>query len=239
MRWTEFFIPTSKEIPADAVVPSHTLMIRAGLIKQLVAGAYTYLPLGYRVLRKAAQIVREEMNRAGAIELHMPAMQPVELWKETGRVEAMGDTLIHLPDQDWRSGTVLGPTHEEVITDIVRAFVNSYKQLPINLYQIQTKFRDEKRPKSGVLRTREFLMKDAYSFDVDLDGLNASYDKMYAAYCRIYERCGLPYVSVEADSGAIGGDVSHEFMVATDAGEDILVKTADGSYAANVERAEV
>ena len=151
----------------------------------------------------------------------MPAMQPVELWKETGRVEAMGDTLIHLPDQDWRSGTVLGPTHEEVITDIVRAFVSSYKQLPINLYQIQTKFRDEKRPKSGVLRTREFLMKDAYSFDVDLDGLNASYDKMYAAYCRIYERCGLPYVSVEADSGAIGGDVSHEFMVATDAGEDM------------------
>ncbi len=239
MRWTEFFIPTSKQIPADAVVPSHALMIRAGLIKQLVAGAYTYLPLGYRVLRKAAQIVREEMNRAGAIELHMPAMQPVELWKETGRVEAMGDTLIHLPDQDWRSGTVLGPTHEEVITDIVRAFVSSYKQLPINLYQIQTKFRDEKRPKSGVLRTREFLMKDAYSFDVDLDGLNASYDKMYAAYCRIYERCGLPYVSVEADSGAIGGDVSHEFMVATAAGEDILVKTADGSYAANVERAEV
>ncbi len=239
MRWTEFFIPTSKEIPTDAVVPSHALMIRAGLIRQLVAGAYTYLPLGYRVLRKAEQIVREEMNRAGAIELHMPAMQPIQLWKETGRVEAMGDTLIHLPDQDWRSGTVLGPTHEEVITDIVRAFVNSYKQLPINLYQIQTKFRDEKRPKSGVLRTREFLMKDAYSFDVDLDGLNASYDKMYAAYCRIYERCGLPYVSVEADSGAIGGDVSHEFMVATDAGEDILVKTADGSYAANVERAEV
>jgi prolyl-tRNA synthetase len=239
MRWTEFFIPTSKEIPADAVVPSHALMIRAGLIKQLVAGAYTYLPLGHRVLRKATQIVREEMNHAGAIELHMPAMHPVELWKETGRVEAMGDTLIHLPDQDWRTGTVLGPTHEEVITDIVRSFVNSYKQLPINLYQIQTKFRDEKRPKSGVLRTREFLMKDAYSFDVDLDGLNASYDKMYAAYCRIYERCGLPYIAVEADSGAIGGDVSHEFMVATDAGEDILVKTTDGSYAANVERAEV
>ncbi|MCH8969962.1 MAG: proline--tRNA ligase, partial [Planctomycetes bacterium] len=169
----------------------------------------------------------------------MPAMQPVELWKETGREQTMGETLIHLPDQDWRSGTVLGPTHEEVITDIVRTFVSSYKHLPINLYQIQTKFRDEKRPKSGVLRTREFLMKDAYSFDVDLEGLNASYDKMYAAYCRIYERCGLPYVSVEADSGAIGGDVSHEFMVATDAGEDTLVKTVDGSYAANVERAEV
>ncbi len=239
MRWSEFFIPTSKQIPADAVVPSHILMIRAGLIRQLVAGAYIYLPLGYRVLRKAEQIVREEMNRAGAIELHMPAMHPVELWKESGRYEIMGDTLIHLPDQDWRSGTVLGPTHEEVVTDIVRGLVNSYKQLPINLYQIQTKFRDEKRPKSGVLRTREFLMKDAYSFDADMDGLNASYDKMYDAYCRIYERCGLPYISVEADSGAIGGDVSHEFMVPTDAGEDVLVRTEDGSYAANLERAEV
>ena len=239
MRWSKFFIPTSKQIPADAVVPSHTLMIRAGLIKQLLAGAYIYLPLGYRVLRKAEQIVREEMNRAGAIELHMPALHPVELWKETGRVEAMGDTLIHLPDQDWRCGTVLGPTHEEVITDIVRSFISSYKQLPINLYQIQTKFRDEKRPKSGVLRTREFLMKDAYSFDVDIDSMNESYRKMYSAYRRIYERCGLPYIAVEADSGAIGGDVSHEFMVATDAGEDVLVKTADGSYAANVERAEV
>ena len=239
MRWTEFFIPTSKQTPADAVVPSHVLMIRAGLIKQLVAGAYTYLPLGYRVLRKVEQIVREEMDRAGAIELHMPAMHPLELWRETGRDQAMGDTLIHLPDQEWRSGTVLGPTHEEVITDIVRSFVSSYKQLPINLYQIQTKFRDEKRPKSGVLRTREFVMKDAYSFDVDLAGLNASYEKMYNAYCRIYERCGLPYISVEADSGTIGGDVSHEFMVATDAGEDVLVKTADGSYAANLERAEV
>ena len=239
MRWSEFFIPTSKQIPADAVVPSHALMVRAGLIKQLVAGVYIYLPLGYRVLRKAEQIVREEMNLAGAIELHMPAMHPVELWKETGREKAMGETLIHLPDQDWRSGTVLGPTHEEVITDVVRSFVSSYKQLPINLYQIQTKFRDEKRPKSGVLRTREFLMKDAYSFDVDIDCMNESYQKMYDAYCRIYDRCGLPYIVVEAESGAIGGDVSHEFMVATDAGEDMLVETADSSYAANVERAEV
>ncbi len=239
MRWSEFFIPTSKQTPADAVVPSHTLMLRAGLIKQLVAGAYIYLPLGYRVLRKVEQIIREEMNRAGAIELHMPAMHPLELWQETGRDELMGETLIHLPDQDWRPGLVLGPTHEEVITDVVRSYINSYRQLPINLYQIQTKFRDEKRPKSGVLRTREFLMKDAYSFDVDIAGMNASYQKMYDAYCRIYERCSLPYIVVEAESGAIGGDVSHEFMVATDGGEDMLVKTEDCSYAANVERAEV
>ncbi len=239
MRWREFFIPTAKETPADAVVPSHSLMIRAGLIRQLVAGVYIYLPLGWRVLQKVANIVREEMNRAGAIELHMPAMQPLGLWQETARDQAMGDTLIHLPDQPWRSGTVLGPTHEEVVTEVVRSFVNSYKQLPINLYQIQTKFRDEKRPKSGVLRTREFLMKDAYSFDVDPAGMNASYEKMYQAYCRLYARCGLPYLAVEADSGAIGGEVSHEFMVATDAGEDVLVSTADGSYAANVERAEV
>ncbi len=239
MRWTRFFIPTTKETPADATVPSHILMVRGGLVKQLVAGAYIYLPLGLRVLSKVTGIIREEMNAAGGIELHMPAMHPVELWRETNRVDAMGDTLIHLPDQPWRSGTVLGPTHEEVITDVVRSFINSYKQLPINLYQIQTKFRDEKRPKSGVLRTREFLMKDAYSFDRDLEGLNASYQKMYDAYCRIFARCGLPYVAVEADSGAIGGDVSHEFMVPTDAGEDILVRTADGSYAANVERAEI
>lgn len=239
MRWSKYFIPTSKEVPADAHAPSHQLMIRAGLIKQLVAGAYIYLPLGYRTLRKISAIVREEMNRAGAIELHMPAMHPIELWAETGRVQAMGGTLIRLVDQDWRTGTVLGPTHEEVITHIVRSFVNSYKQLPLNLYQIQTKFRDERRPKSGVLRTREFLMKDAYSFDTDMEGLGRSYDRMYAAYCRIYERSGLPYVAVEADSGAIGGDVSHEFMVLTEAGEDLLVTTPNGSYAANVERASV
>jgi prolyl-tRNA synthetase len=237
MLWSKFFIPTVKETPHEATVPSHILMIRSGMLRQVVAGAYSYLPLGYRVLRKITAIIREEMNRAGAIELHMPAMHPIELWEETGRVEAMGDTLIRLPDQPWRKGTVLGPTHEEIITDIVRAFVNSYKQLPLNLYQIQTKFRDEQRPKSGVLRTREFLMKDAYSFDADKVGLDASYDKMYAAYCRIYERCGIPYVAVEAESGPIGGDASHEFMVVTDAGEDYLVRTADGSYAANVERA--
>ncbi len=237
MLWTKFFIPTVKETPSDAVVPSHVLMIRSGMMRQTVAGAYSYLPLGYRVLQKVTAIIREEMNRAGAIELNMPAMHPVELWEETGRVEAMGATLIHLPDQPWRKGTVLGPTHEEIVTEIARAYINSYKQLPINLYQIQTKFRDEQRPKSGVLRTREFLMKDAYSFDVDKAGLDASYEKMYAAYCRIFERCGLPYTPVEAESGAIGGDASHEFMVVTDAGEDYLVRAEDGSYAANLERA--
>ncbi len=238
MFWTKFFIPTVKETPHDAVVPSHVLMIRSGMLRQVVAGAYAYLPLGYRVLQKITNIIREEMNRAGAIELNMPAMHPIEIWEESGRAEIMGDTLIRLHDQPWRRGTVLGPTHEEIITDIVRSYINSYKQLPMNLYQIQTKFRDEQRPKSGVLRTREFLMKDAYSFDVDKDGLDVSYDKMYAAYCRIFERSGLPYTPVEADSGPIGGDASHEFMVVTDAGEDYLVRAGDGSYAANVERAE-
>jgi prolyl-tRNA synthetase len=238
MKWTKFFIPTSKETPADAVVPSHRLMIRAGMLRQIAAGAYAYLPLGHRTLRKIERIVREEMDRAGCVELHMPAMQPLELWQETKRDEAMGDTLIRLSDKVFRRNTVLGPTHEEVITDIVRAYVNSYKQLPVTLYQIQTKFRDEARPKSGVLRTREFLMKDAYSFNPDKASLDASYDAMYQAYCRIYERCGLPYVAVEADSGPIGGDASHEFMVVTDAGEDYLVRAEDGAYAANVERAE-
>ncbi len=244
VKWTEFFVPTVKESPADAVVPSHRLMIRAGLIRQVVAGAYTYLPLGYRVLRNIEAIVREEMNRAGAIELRMPAMHPLEWWEQTGRVAAMGDVLLRLAGRgdDWRSRTVLGPTHEEVITEIARAYVNSYKQLPVNLYQIQTKFRGEARPKSGVLRTREFLMKDAYSFHVSKEGpggLDEGYQKMYDAYCAIFRRCGLPYVAVEADSGPIGGDASHEFMVRTDAGEDFLVETDDGSYAANLERAEV
>ncbi|HRX85423.1 MAG TPA: proline--tRNA ligase [Phycisphaerae bacterium] len=238
MKWTRFLIPTLKETPADAVVPSHRLMLRAGLMRQVAAGAYAYLPLGHRTLRKIEQIVREEMNRAGAVELHMPAMQPLELWQETNRDEAMGPTLVRLADKPFRRNTVLGPTHEEVVTDIVRAYVSSYKQLPITLYQIQTKFRDEERPKSGVLRTREFLMKDAYSFNPDKASLDASYEEMYAAYCRIYERCGLPYIAVEAESGPIGGDASHEFMVVTDAGEDWLVRSQDGSYAANVERAD-
>ncbi len=245
MKWSEFFIPTSKEVPADATVPSHQLMIRAGLIRQVLAGAYTYLPLGYRTLRKIEEIVRQEMNRAGAIELHMPAMHPVEWWEETGRVAAMGDVLVRLgsvSQDDWRSRTVLGPTHEEVITEHARAFLKSYKQLPVNFYQIQTKFRGEARPKSGVLRTREFLMKDAYSFHLTKEGpggLDEGYQKMYDAYCAIFSRCGLPYIVVEADSGPIGGDASHEFMVPTDAGEDYLVQAEDGSYAANLERASV
>jgi len=245
MKWSEFFIPTSKEVPSDASVPSHQLMLRAGIIRQVVAGAYTYLPLGYRSLRKVEAIVREEMNAAGGIELHMPAMHPIEWWEETGRVAAMGDVLLRLGGgggDDWRSRTVLGPTHEEVITEIARAFVNSYKQLPITFYQIQTKFRGEARPKSGVLRTREFLMKDAYSFHACKEGeggLDETYDRMYAAYCAIFSRAGLPYVVVEAESGPIGGDASHEFMVPTDAGEDFLVQAEDGSYAANLERAEV
>ncbi|MFQ5491925.1 MAG: proline--tRNA ligase [Phycisphaerae bacterium] len=238
MRWTQYFIPTTKEVPADAVVPSHRLMVRAGMIRQITAGAYAYLPLGHRVLQKVTAIVRQEMDRAGAVELTMPAMHPIELWQESGRVEAMGDVLIHLPDQPWRKGTVLGPTHEEVITEIARAYLQSYKQLPITLYQIQTKFRDEQRPKSGVLRTREFLMKDAYSFDLNPEGLDQSFQKMFDAYCRIYQRCGLPYVVVEAESGAMGGSASVEFMVASDAGEDILVRTPDGSYHANLEKAQ-
>lgn len=238
MRWTQYFIPTLKEDPADAQVASHRLLLRAGLARQLVAGAYTYLPLGLRVLQKAIAIVREEMNRAGAVELLMPVIHPAELWKETGRYADYGDNLMKLTD---RKGAelVLGPTHEEPITDLARNHLSSYRQLPITFYQIQTKFRDEARPRFGVLRTREFLMKDAYSFDADVAGLNKSYDAMYAAYCRIFARCGLKYVAVEAESGPIGGDASHEFMVLCETGEDTVVSTEDGSYAANVERAEV
>ena len=243
MRWTNYFIPTSKETPRDATAASHVLMLRAGLIRQLAAGVYSYLPLGYRALRKVERIVREEMERAGAIELHLPVLHPLSMWEETGRVEAMGDTLLRLrpardgDEGDWRAQTVLGPTHEEVITEIARAYLSSYKQLPVNLYQIQTKFRGEARPKSGVLRTREFLMKDAYSFHDSLESLNRGYQAMYDAYCRIYDRCGLPYVAVEAESGPIGGDASHEFMVLTDAGEDFVALSENGDYAANLERA--
>jgi prolyl-tRNA synthetase len=239
MRWSRCFIPTTKETPKDATAPSHVLMLRAGLIRQVAAGVYSYLPLGYRALRKVEAIVREEMNRAGAIELHMSVLMPLGWWEETGRAASYGDLLLHLggPPGDWRANTVLGPTHEEQITEIARAYLNSYKQLPLNLYQIQTKFRGEARPKSGVLRTREFLMKDAYSFHADLPSLDVEYDNMYQAYCRIFGRCGLPYLAVEAESGPIGGDVCHEFMVLTDAGEDLVVLSEDGDYAANLERA--
>ncbi|MBK8269983.1 MAG: proline--tRNA ligase [Planctomycetes bacterium] len=233
------FITTSKESPKDATAASHQLMLRTGMIRQLAAGIYSYLPLGYRSLRKVEEIVREEMNRAGAIELHMPVLHPIELWEQTNRVGAMGEVLLRLagPEGDWRSQTVLGPTHEEVITEMARAYLGSYKQLPINLYQIQVKFRGEARPKSGVLRTREFLMKDAYSFHDTVESLDDGYKKMYDAYCRIFSRCGLPYVAVEAESGPIGGDASHEFMVLTDAGEDFVALTDNGDYAANTERA--
>ena len=238
MRWSQALIPTLKETPADAVAASHILLTRAGLIRQLGAGAYTYLPLGLRVLRKASQIIREEMDRAGAQELLMPALSPVELWKESGRHANRGGILRELKLSGDRH-YVLGPTHEEVVTDIARDLINSYKQMPITLYQIQTKFRDEPRPRFGILRTREFLMKDAYSFGSDLAQLNTAYDAMYEAYCRIFDRCGLPYAAVEAESGPIGGDSSHEFMVPCSVGEDSLIQCGACGYAANRERAEI
>ncbi len=241
MRWTETFLPTMKETPEGAETPSHVFMLRAGLISQVMAGAYTYLPLGLRSLRKAARIVRQEMDAAGAIELVMPAMSPVSLWERTGRVEAFGDVLVKvdLPRQGRKVRVVLGPTHEEIITDLVSRTISSYRQMPITLYQIQNKFRNEERPRFGVLRTSEFLMKDAYSFDASVESLNASYDKMYRAYCRIFERCGLDYLPVEAESGPIGGDASHEFMIPADNGEDSLVHCAECGYAANLEKAEI
>jgi prolyl-tRNA synthetase len=238
VRWSHALIPTLKETPADAVAPSHVLLLRAGTIRQLGAGAYTYMPLGVRVLHKIIAIVRAEMDSAGAIELLMPALQPVELWKESGRYEAYGDLLMKLTLSSGHQ-MALGPTHEEVITDMVRDLVRSYKQLPITLYQIQTKFRDEPRPRFGIVRTREFLMKDAYSIDADLGQLNQSYDAMYEAYCRTFDRCGLPYVVVEAESGPIGGDSSHEFMVPCATGEDKVIQCTACGYAANVERAEI
>lgn len=238
MRWSQALIPTQKESPADAVAPSHILLLRAGMIRPLGAGAYTYLPLGLRVLNKAVAIVRSEMDAAGALELLMPALQPIELWQESGRANAMGGILMEFKLND-RTHVTLGPTHEEVITDLVRDVVSSYKQMPITLYQIQTKFRNEPRPRFGVLRTREFLMKDAYSFGTDLAQLNASYDEMYEAYCRIFDRCGLPYVAVEAESGPIGGDASHEFMVPCATGEDTVIRCEACGYAANREKAEI
>jgi len=238
VRWSQTLIPTIKEDPADAEIPSHKLMLRAGLIRKLSAGAYTYLPLGHRALQKAIGIVRQEMDAAGAIEILMPVIQPIELWEESGRYKDYGPMLMQLEDRAGRR-TALGPTHEEVVTDLVRNQISSYRQLPLTLYQIQTKFRDEIRPRFGVLRSREFLMKDAYSFDVDLDGLNKSYDAMYRAYCRIFDRCGLEYVVVEAESGPIGGDASHEFMAPSDSGEDVIVQCSQCSYAANTEKAEI
>ena len=229
-----------KETPDGAEIPSHVLMLRAGLISQVMAGAYTYLPLGLKSLQKAAQIVREEMNAAGAVELLMTAMCPISLYEQTGRVEAFGDVLVKamLPRGGKKVPIVFCPTHEETITDIVSRYVSSYRQMPITLYQIQTKFRNEERPRFGVLRTSEFIMKDAYSFDTSVESLNESYDKMYAAYTKIFTRCGLPFLPVEAESGPIGGDASHEFMILSPNGEDKVVHCVCG-YAANTEKAEI
>ncbi len=238
MRWTQSLIPTQKETPADAQIVSHQLMIRAGLVRQLTAGAYDFLPLGWRSLRKAMQIVREEMDRIGAAEVLLPALQPVELWQRSGRDVAYGDNLFKFQDRHGRVN-VLGPTHEEVVTEMVSAYVSSYKQLPLSVYQIQTKFRDEFRPRYGLLRVREFVMKDAYSFHADLPSLDRVYDQFYAAYERIFTRCGIPFVIVEAESGPIGGSASHEFMAACTAGEDTILTSDRGNYAANVEKAAV
>jgi len=230
-----------KETPEGAEIPSHILMLRAGLVGQVMAGAYTYLPLGLRALRKAERIVRQEMDSAGAVELLMPALTPITLWEQTGRVEAFGDVLIQFSVRraNRKVQMALGPTHEEVVTDLVARHISSYRQMPITLYQIQTKFRNEERPRFGVLRTSEFLMKDAYSFDISVEALGHSYEKMYAAYCRIFDRCGLTYLPVEAESGPIGGDASHEFMVPAENGEDAVVHCAACGYAANLERAEI
>ncbi|MBC7351792.1 MAG: proline--tRNA ligase [Thermogutta sp.] len=241
MLWSKTFIPTLKETPEGAEIPSHVLMLRAGLINQVMAGAYTYLPLGLRALRKAEQIVREEMDAAGAVELLMPSLSPLSLWERTGRDKAFGDVLIRveLKRQNRKVNAVLGPTHEEIVTDLVAHHISSYRQLPITLYQISPKFRNEERPRFGVLRTSEFLMKDAYSFDTSLEGLNRSYEAMYRAYCRIFDRCCLAYIPVEAESGPIGGEASHEFMVPANNGEDKIVHCAACGYAANLERAEI
>ncbi|AGF78630.1 prolyl-tRNA synthetase [Desulfocapsa sulfexigens DSM 10523] len=238
MRFSKSLIPTLKETPAEAEVVSHRLLLRAGFIRKLTAGIYTYLPLGLAAIRKVEQIVREEMTRAGAQELLMPMVQPADLWHETGRYKKYGPELLRFVDRHDRE-SCLGPTHEEVITDLARREIRSYRDLPMNLYQIQTKFRDEIRPRFGLMRGREFIMKDAYSFDVDDSTAEESYQCMYDAYKRIFTRCGLEYRPVEADSGTIGGSFSHEFMVLADTGEDTLVICSGCDYAANSEKAVV
>jgi prolyl-tRNA synthetase len=238
MRYSEMFLPTGREAPSDAELISHQLMIRAGMIRKLTGGLYSYLPFGYRAIRKVEQIVREEMNRAGAQEVFLPMVQPAELWQESGRWIHYGKELLRFRDRHERE-FCLGPTHEEVITDLVRHEIKTYRQLPRNLYQIQTKFRDEIRPRFGVMRCREFGMKDAYSFDADESGAEISYRKMFDAYKKIFTRCGLNFRPVEADSGAIGGSYSHEFMVMADSGEDAIVFCGACQYAANLEKAEV
>ncbi len=237
MKATQFFISTLKEAPADAEIVSHQLMMRAGLIKRLGAGIYNYMPMGLRVIRKVEAIIREEMNRAGAVELLMPVVQPAELWQETGRFDKMGPELLRVKDRHERD-FIIQPTSEEVVTDIARQELRSYKQLPKNFYHIQTKFRDERRPRFGIMRGREFTMKDAYSFDRDVEAAGRSYDQMFAAYTRIFERLGLQFRAVAADTGAIGGDRSHEFQVIADTGEDAIVYCPQSNFAANIELAE-
>ncbi|MBP8228419.1 MAG: proline--tRNA ligase, partial [Pararheinheimera sp.] len=237
MRTSQYLLSTMKETPADAEIISHQLMLRAGMVRRLASGLYTWLPSGLRVLRKVEQIVREEMNKAGAIEVLMPVVQHAELWQESGRWEKMDAELLRFKDRHQRD-FVLGPTHEEVITDLVRKEISSYKQLPINLYQIQTKFRDERRPRFGVMRAREFLMKDAYSFHLSQESLQHTYDAMYQAYCNIFTRLGLDFRPVLADTGAIGGSMSHEFHVLAASGEDAIVFSDESDYAANIEKAE-
>ena len=238
MRWTESLIPTLKENPQDAEVISHKLLIRGGFVRKLVAGVYSYLPLGFRVLSKIEAIIRQELDSKGAQELLLPAIHPPELWKKTGRYDLLGPVLIKFKDRHNKE-CVLGPTHEEIITDLVAGNVKSYAGLPLILYQIQTKFRDEPRPRFGVMRTSEFIMKDAYSFDCDTEGMEKSYKKMYDAYCAIFEKCGLPFIAVEADSGIMGGNVSHEFMVPSEAGEDRIVICEKCKYAASVQVAKI
>lgn len=238
MRYSEMFLPTGREVPSDAEIISHQLMMRAGMLKKIASGIYSYLPLGYRVIRKVEQIIREEMNRAGAQEVFMPMVQPAELWQESGRWVHYGKELLRFKDRHDRD-YCLGPTHEEVITDMVRHEIKTYRQLPKNLYQIQTKFRDEIRPRFGVMRCREFGMKDAYSFDADEEGVDISYRKMFDAYHRIFSRCGLKFRAVEADTGSIGGSYSHEFMVMADSGEDAIFFCTACDYAANREKAEI
>src|SRR3954464_15162109 len=236
MYWSRTLIPTMKETPSDAEIVSHQLLMRAGLIRKLTGGLYTFLPIGLRVLRRVEQIVREEMNRAGALEVLMPALQPVDIWQKSGRYETAADVLFKVKDRakkDW----VLGPTHEEVITTLVAGEIASYRQLPKNFYQIQTKFRDEIRPRFGLMRAKEFIMKDAYSFDTTDDAAQISYRKMYDAYARIFKRCGLKTIAVDADTGVMGGKFSHEFMVPAETGENEVVFCESCGYAANVEKA--
>ncbi|MCK5553699.1 MAG: proline--tRNA ligase, partial [Deltaproteobacteria bacterium] len=237
MRYSQYMLPTLKEDPAEAEVASHKLMYRAGMIRKLAAGIYSYLPLGLRVIQKVERIIREEMNRAGAQEVLLPCIHPAELWIESHRWEEYGKDLLRMKDRHDRE-CCFGSTHEEVITDIARREIRSYRQMPVNLYQIQTKFRDEIRPRFGLMRGREFIMKDAYSFDIDEAGLDVSYGKMYEAYSRIFTRCGLSFKVVEAETGLIGGTASHEFMVLAQTGEETIVSCRSCDYAANIQKAE-